>query len=65
MYKLYDYSCLNEECDKYQQIMEDLLKDDEEPKCEACESPCSKIIGCALGKVEQGTPKFHRNSRPK
>lgn len=75
MFKLYDYSCTNEECDNYQKIMErlvDIKKDKggndqslEDERCNFCSHSMSVILGYALGTVKQGTPKFHKNSKNK
>lgn len=65
MYKLYDYSCLNKECDKYQQINEYLVKNEEVLACPSCQGPMDIVLTYGSGRVQQGTPRFHRNSKPK
>lgn len=65
MYKLYDYSCLNKECDDYQKIIEVLASDGEVVGCQKCTNPMEVALTYGSGRVQQGTPKFHRNSKSK
>lgn len=52
MYRIFDFVCVNKDCDEYNIEFEELVKEDEEVICDLCNHKKERLIPNPRGRVE-------------
>lgn len=66
-YKVFDYECTSVDCDLFQVVTEEMVKEDEEVSCNSCHNPMSRVATAtrAKGRLSTYEPHKGRHSRRK
>ncbi len=60
---IFDFRCENESCDEFNKIFESMTQPDAPVLCPICLEPTNRLVSAPPGRVRNGTPRFHQNSR--